>query len=100
MISALTIGQALAESAPNITGRPRIVDGDTITIGKTHIRLQGIDAPETDQVCLDAKGYRGPNGQCVGWKQLKSVCGTPPTTKCTPESVSPLVGADEKKAKK
>jgi len=58
LISALTISQSLAESAPNITGRPRIVDGDTITIGETHIRLQGIDAPETDQVCIDAAGKR------------------------------------------
>src|SRR6202140_733268 len=39
-----------------ISGVPRIVDGDTVQIGETKIRLQGIDAPETDQVCLDAKG--------------------------------------------
>jgi hypothetical protein len=37
---------------------PRIVDGDTIEIGQTKIRLFGIDAPETDQICLDAKGQR------------------------------------------
>jgi nuclease-like protein len=35
-----------------------VADGDTLTIGDTHIRLEGIDAPETDQVCLDAKGER------------------------------------------
>jgi endonuclease YncB( thermonuclease family) len=32
------------------------VDGDTVQIGSTKIRLSGIDAPETDQLCLDAKG--------------------------------------------
>ena len=29
----------------DITGKPRVVDGDTIHIGKTKIRLHGIDAP-------------------------------------------------------
>jgi endonuclease YncB( thermonuclease family) len=41
-----------------ISGTPRIVDGDTVVIGQTKIRLFGIDAPETDQVCLDAKGQK------------------------------------------
>ena len=35
----------------DITGKPRVVDGDTIHIGKTKIRLHGIDAPETKQEC-------------------------------------------------
>ena len=39
-----------ADSKPEITGTPRIVDGDTIWIGETKIRLHGIDAPETRQV--------------------------------------------------
>jgi len=37
-------------------GLPRVVDGDTLAIGTAKIRLQGIDAPETDQVCLNASG--------------------------------------------
>ena len=41
--------------AAEIIGIPRIVDGDTVEIGQVKIRLSGIDAPETDQVCLDAK---------------------------------------------
>jgi endonuclease YncB( thermonuclease family) len=41
-----------------ISGYPRIVDGDTVEIAQTKIRLSGIDAPETDQVCLDAKGKK------------------------------------------
>jgi endonuclease YncB( thermonuclease family) len=45
-------------SAAEITGVPRIVDGDTVEIGQTKVRLSGIDAPETDQICLDAKGER------------------------------------------
>jgi endonuclease YncB( thermonuclease family) len=42
--------------AAEISGIPRIVDGDTVEIGQTKIRLSGIDAPETDQLCLNAKG--------------------------------------------
>jgi hypothetical protein len=37
-------------------GVPRIVDGDTLAIGSTKIRLEPIDAPETDQVCLNPNG--------------------------------------------
>jgi endonuclease YncB( thermonuclease family) len=33
------------------TGVPRVVYGDTLAIGATKVRLEGIDAPETDQVC-------------------------------------------------
>src|SRR5271154_1695833 len=42
--------------ATEVGGIPRIVDGDTVQIGATKIRLSGIDAPETDQLCLNAKG--------------------------------------------
>ena len=35
----------------DVTGNARVVDGDTIHIGKTKVRLWGIDAPETKQVC-------------------------------------------------
>jgi endonuclease YncB( thermonuclease family) len=47
-----------ATFAADVTGMPRIVDGDTIQIDVTKIRLSGIDAPETDQLCLDEKGQR------------------------------------------
>jgi endonuclease YncB( thermonuclease family) len=33
----------------------RVIDGDSITLGKLRIRLQGIDAPELKQECLDNK---------------------------------------------
>ncbi|PPR44776.1 MAG: hypothetical protein CFH18_00919 [Alphaproteobacteria bacterium MarineAlpha5_Bin8] len=35
-----------------IKGNAKIVDGDTIHIGKNKIRLHGIDAPEIDQTCV------------------------------------------------
>jgi endonuclease YncB( thermonuclease family) len=48
---------SLAQAA-EISGVPMVVDGDTLAIGATKVRLEGIDAPETDQVCLNAKGIR------------------------------------------
>src|ERR1039457_6597966 len=46
---------SLAQAA-DLSGVPRIVDGDTLAIGTAKVRLEGIDAPETDQVCLNANG--------------------------------------------
>lgn len=37
--------------ADNLTGQASIVDGDTLDIGGTRIRLWGIDAPESNQSC-------------------------------------------------
>jgi len=41
---------------PEIQGIPRVLDGDTIEIAGTRIRLEGIDAPEGDQSCARAGG--------------------------------------------
>jgi endonuclease YncB( thermonuclease family) len=44
---------ALSESA--LIGRATVIDGDTIEIHGERIRLNGIDASETAQLCKDAK---------------------------------------------
>jgi len=44
---AMTGHPALAE----ITGRPKIIDGDTLELEGQAIRLYGIDAPELGQAC-------------------------------------------------
>jgi endonuclease YncB( thermonuclease family) len=44
--------------ATDISGVPKIREGDQITIGSSRIRLAGIDAPSVDQLCLDTKGER------------------------------------------
>ncbi len=36
---------------PVIRGEARVIDGDTIDIAGTRVRLEGIDAPETGQTC-------------------------------------------------
>src|ERR1039458_9182242 len=53
--SVIFLACSVAHGA-DLTGIPRIVDGDTLAIGATKVRLEGIDAPETDQVCLNANG--------------------------------------------
>jgi endonuclease YncB( thermonuclease family) len=37
--------------AEEVTGPAQIIDGDSISIGETEIRLHGIDAPEAKQMC-------------------------------------------------
>lgn len=39
-----------------IVGRASVIDGDTIEVRGTRIRIAGIDAPESDQVCTRADG--------------------------------------------
>ena len=41
--------------AQSINGKAKIIDGDTIHIGKNKIRLYGIDAPEINQTCTIEK---------------------------------------------
>ena len=48
---------SLAQAA-DITGTAKVRDGDSVVIGTTRIRLGGIDAPSTDQLCLNTKGER------------------------------------------
>ncbi len=44
--------------AADITGIPKIHEGDHVQIGSRRIRLGGIDAPSVDQLCLNPKGDR------------------------------------------
>jgi endonuclease YncB( thermonuclease family) len=40
-----------------------VIDGDTLAIGDTRIRLEGIDAPEAGQQCASAAGAAWPCGE-------------------------------------
>lgn len=44
--------------ASELSGLPRVVDADTVYLGNAKIRLEGVDAPEMEQVCLDADGAK------------------------------------------
>jgi endonuclease YncB( thermonuclease family) len=52
-------------SATAIVGKPWVIDGDTVSLSNTHIRLEGIDAPERDQTCLNAAGNSWGCGQAA-----------------------------------
>jgi endonuclease YncB( thermonuclease family) len=50
---------ASAEEPESLSGRASVIDGDTIQIRDRHIRLFGMDAPETVQTCeANGRPYR------------------------------------------
>src|SRR5580704_8799845 len=59
--------------AADITGVPKIREGDSIVIGATRIRIGGIDAPSTDQLCLNTKGERWTCGVAARDELIKHV---------------------------
>ena len=83
---------ALAAGAADITGIPKIREGDQVTIGNSRIRLGGIDAPSVDQLCLNNSGERWTCGVAAR-DELSSIpttrpgpamCGRPPTAAAAP----------------
>lgn len=54
--AAMALPLLAGAAAADIIGPARVSDGDTLVIGAVHIRLHGIDAPETGQSCQTAKG--------------------------------------------
>ena len=59
-LAVLVCASSIEASAADIVGQASVIDGDTLEIHGTRIRLDGIDAPESAQLCRDAanKPYR------------------------------------------
>lgn len=71
--------------ADPITGRATVVDGDTLKIGESRIRLFGIDAPEQDQTCVSLDGDEWPCGLWVTEQVVEMVNGR--SVSCTPREI-------------
>jgi endonuclease YncB( thermonuclease family) len=61
-IAAIAGLVAWLQPGETLTGTAHAVDGDTLRIGQTRIRLIGIDAVELGQDCTDATGKAWPCG--------------------------------------
>ena len=74
-------------SAADVSGRARIVDGDTLDVAGQKIRIEGIDAFESGQSCFDAKGREWACGQAGTAYLLKLTRGQ--TVNCRGQDYDP-----------
>lgn len=60
ILASMAPAQALADPAPSsvLEGTASVIDGDTIEIHETRIRLDGIDAPERGSLCGRTNVYQ------------------------------------------
>ena len=72
LISALVLLPSLAQAA-DITGVPKIREGDQVQIGTSRVRLFGIDAPSVDQLCLNNTAERWTCGVAARDELIKHV---------------------------
>jgi endonuclease YncB( thermonuclease family) len=64
VVVTLLAGPASAET---LTGQATVIDADTVEIHGERIRLLGIDAPESRQVCTNAAGAEYRCGQAAAF---------------------------------
>lgn len=74
-IGLLLACAALAAQAGEIVGPATVTDGDTLVVGGTHVRLFGIDAPESRQLCQTADGADWPCGSAARDRAAALVAG-------------------------
>jgi hypothetical protein len=76
-LAVLTFGPRPVALADDLVGQASVIDGDTLEIHGTRIRLWGVDAPESGQLCRgeDSLQYRC---GAYPWLEVKcSHCRTP-----------------------
>lgn len=83
-VVALVTWAVLPPGLPSrpVTGKSRVIDGDTLDVGNRRIRLAGIDAPERAQQCIDAANEPSPCGE-TSRRTLDGLIGKGPVT-CAP----------------
>lgn len=69
-----TVSMPIPATGAEISGKAEIIDADTLKVGGIPIRLEGIDAPESLQVCLDASGAEYPCGR-IATRSLADLIG-------------------------
>ncbi|MGC3936244.1 thermonuclease family protein [Roseobacter sp. EG26] len=72
-------------AADTLSGSVRVIDGDTLAIGTTRVRIFGIDAPEADQTCTTMQGAKWKCGAWVSAEVEKRFGGRQAT--CEPMAV-------------
>jgi endonuclease YncB( thermonuclease family) len=79
ILAVLLLASAVSAQA-DVVGIARVIDGDTIVVDGEHVRLQGLDAPETERTCT-AYGQQWPCGrtaaewlrECLRGRQVECV---------------------------
>jgi endonuclease YncB( thermonuclease family) len=75
---------AIATMEP-IVGQATVIDGDTLEIHGKRIRLWGIDAPESSQICKDAAGQNYRCGQKTAFALADMIARR--TVSCVPQDM-------------
>ena len=84
-LSRPRLERALPDRQPPLVGQAWIVDGDSIRLAGRSIRLDGIDAPEWDQTCLDGSGRAWRCGRAAGQALRERIRGQ--TVSCRPRAL-------------
>ena len=85
MIFTAVAGIVSAAPLESVVGVASVIDGDTIEIHGTQIRLYGIDAPERGQLCQRPTGENWRCGQIAALELVSFIDGAPIT--CTPNVI-------------
>ena len=63
LVGLLFASRQRRKTPRQLIGAARVVDGDSIVVNGIELRLEGIDAPESRQTSIDARGRPYPQGK-------------------------------------